>query len=359
MSQPGKRSGVMSLRKVGRAFWIGLAASLALHAFILAKGRFPQAVPADPTPIEARLEPEEFEALPAIKPEALGEAPPPAANEPSPSTAAAPEPAPAAAEPPVVAAATPAAPQSAQPSTDEPAPPLSKAEPPPASAQPNTLLTQAAQRLRNLPAHVEIVYELKGMLSGRQTHTWQQTGERYSLETVAEATGLTSLFMSGQLIQRSRGHIGALGLMPDRYEMLRPTGKNESLKFDYDANIIESTRTDSKRGARTLELPLMTGAQDPLSAIYQLAMAARGGKDGFIVAASSKRVKGYPYRMLGTETLRTPLGEMKTLHVARAGDSSDTHLWLAPERDSLPVKVSFIDEDGTEWVMEAVSIEAR
>jgi hypothetical protein len=46
--------------------------------------------------------------------------------------------------------------------------------------------------------------------------------------------------------------------------------------------------------------------------------------------------------------------------VTRAGDSekSGTHLWLAPEKYSLPVRVSYIDEDGTQWVLEAVSIKA-
>lgn len=230
---------------------------------------------------------------------------------------------------------------------------------PPASAQPYALLTRAAERIQNLPAHIEIVYELKGMLSGRQTHTWQRTGQHYQLSAIAQATGIASLFVGGQLVQKSSGRIGSLGLMPDRYEIRRPSGKNEILEFDYAANMIVSSRTDAKRGTRTQELPLLTGAQDPLSAIYQLAMSAQDGEDGLIVAASSKKVKGYPYRMLGMETLRTALGESRTLHIARAGDSSDTHLWLALEQSSLPVRVRYVDEDGTEWVLEAISIQAR
>lgn len=351
MSAPSKRRGVMSLRTVGRAFWIGLAISLALHAFFIGKGYFPAAQLSAPPPLEARIEPEEFDAVAAAAPETLSESPPASveAEPPPPGASATPTP-----EPPVppLAEAEPVLPAS-QP---QPAPPLPQAEPPPPSAQPHALLTQAADRLRTLPDNIEIVYELKGMLSGRQVHTWHRAGQRYTLETVAQATGLAGLFMSGQLIQKSSGRIGALGLMPERYEIQRPSGKNEILKFDHEANTIESIRTDAKRGTRTQALSSITGAQDPLSAIYQLAMAAQDGKSGIIVAASSKKVKGYPYRMLGAETLRTPLGEMKTLHVARAGDSSDTHLWLAPERNSLPVRVSYIDEEGTEWVLEAISI---
>lgn len=199
------------------------------------------------------------------------------------------------------------------------------------------------------------------MLSGRQTHRWQMSGERYTLEAVAEATGLASLFIGGRLIQQSSGRIGELGLMPERYEMRRPNGKTEVIEFDYRDNLIRTTRSDPKRGARSLELPLLPGAQDPLTAIYQLAMAARDGKDGLIVAAGAKRVQGYPYRMLGTETLQTPLGETKTLHVLRAGESGrgDTHLWLAVDHHSLPVKMTYVDDDGTEWVSVATSIKTR
>lgn len=356
MSSPSPRHGVMSLRTVGRAFWIGLAISLALHVFFLAEGKFPTTRPDAPA-LEARLETEEFEALPQPAPDNSGESAAAPVEEAIPFQPA-PESALGAPPPP---AASLAGPEESAPLLPEasPPPPETTAESPPSSAQPHTVLTQAAQHIRSLPARVEIVYELKGMLSGRQTHVWTQSGQRYSLEAVAEATGLTSLFLSGRLTQKSSGRVGALGLMPEHYEIQRGPGRKESLEFDYAGNAIQSVRTDPRRGARTLSLPLLTGAQDPLSSIYQLAMAAQGGQDGLIVAASSKRVKGYPYRVLGTETLKTRLGEIKALHVVRAGDTSDTHLWLAPEKHALPVRVSYIDEDGAEWVLEAVSIKTQ
>lgn len=350
MSAPSKRRGVMSLRTAGRAFWIGLGVSLALHAFFLLEGRFPQAFLTDAPPLQARLE--DFEAVaPRPQPESQPELP---------AAPAPPRPAPVAAAPAVAAAsaepAPPSLPAPAAPPAAEAALPLPEADAP--ASQPYALLAQAAESIRKLPQRIEIVYELKGVLSGHQTHTWQQSGERYSLVAVAEATGLASIFMGGQLVQKSSGRIGALGLMPEHYEIQRPTGRNESLDFDYAGNVIESSRTAPRRETRRRQLPLLTGAQDPLSSIYQLAMAARDGKDGLLVAASSKKVQGYPYRMLGTEVLRTPLGELKTLHIARMGESgkADTQLWLAQNHHALPVKISYVDEDGMEWVLEAVSI---
>jgi hypothetical protein len=363
MNPGSKRGGVMTLKTVGRAFWIGLGLSLALHVFLLAKGRFEMPRWEEDPPLEARLEAVEPVAAPLPGEPPADKAIGPAEASPRAQPQQAPAlPAPMPAAP--VAQAVPsaeAAAHLADPARVEPALPLSAAPATPQTAQPYAALTEAAKNLRELPARIEIVYELNGLLSGRQTHVWQRNGQSYSLETSGEVTGLAGLFVSGKMVQKSRGRIGGLGLMPEYYEMQRFSGKKETLTFDYDANTIESSRTDAKRGTRTLALPMLPGAQDPLSSIYQLALAAQDGKNGLIVAASSKKVKGYPYRMLGTETQRTPLGEMKTLHIVRAGDTekSGTHLWLAPEQHSLPVKVIYVDEDGTEWVLEAVSIKTQ
>lgn len=354
MNPPSKRRSILTLRTAGRAFWFGLAISLALHAFFIAAGRFPKALLETPQTLEARLEPEAFDAVTPPAPEIASTPATPAKAQPEPSREPpSPAPLPAMPAPPLM---TPADTEPATPLEPEPVVPPSEAKLPPASSRPHDLLAGAAERIRNLPAHIEIVYELNGMLSGRQTHVWQLAGQRYTLESEGEVTGLAGLFVRGKMIQKSQGRIGSLGLMPEQYEKQRLSGKKEKLRFDYDANLIESSY-----GKRVLELPLLTGAQDPLSSIYQLAMVARGNHDGFIVAASAKRVRGYPYRTLGTETLRTPLGEMKTLHVVRTGDSekNSTHLWLAPEQHSLPVKVSYVDEEGTEWVLVAVSIKTR
>lgn len=359
MNKPG-------LRAAGRAFWIGLALSLALHALFLARGSFPMAWLQSP-PLEARLEAVEFQAVPPPAPQ-----PPPSAPKPAAQLRARPVPAPPPPEapPPEAASEVAAVPALPLPETPQPeadtAPaaaelPQPAAEAAPPGARPHSALTAAAENIRQLPARIEIVFELKGLLSGRQTHVWQHDGERYTLQADSEATGLTGLFVRGRLVQTSRGRLGPLGLMPEQYEIRRPNGKKETLGFDYDSNLIESRRSDAKRGTRSLQLPLLTGAQDPLSSIYQLAMAAQAGKDGLIVAAASKRIKGYPFRMLGAETLHTPLGEMKTLHVARAGESEKggMQLWLAPELHALPIKVSYVDEDGSEWVLEAVSVKTR
>lgn len=362
MNKASPRSGVMTLRTLGRGFWLGLAASIGLHAALLSTGTFTFPKPAEPRIIEARLEvPETQPVLPA--PDV-----PVKAAEPSASQATAkplatkPVPPAAAANPPDLAKTATAS--SVPPATENEAavaPPLPDVAPPPPDSRPHAVLSQAANSLRELPRQVEITYQLKGMVSGRQTQTWRREGPRYAIESSAEATGLAAMFLSGRIVQKSSGHIGPLGLLPERYEMQRFAGKSETLLFKYDDNVIEASRIDSRKGSRTTELPLLTGAQDPLSSIFQLAMVARENSDGVIVAAGAKRVKGYPYRTLGTEAIQTPLGTLQALHVTRAGDAGkDTvHLWLAIEHRHLPVRITYTDDDGTDWALEAVSIKVE
>ena len=348
----------MTLRTLGRGFWLGILASLLLHGVLLSNGGFRLPVWQDAPVLEARLESAEFKSVPLPTTEILAE---PAAVKPTPVAETT---APTAPEP-VVPPTSPGAPPPAstplvavKPNTIE-APPPPPPIAPPADAQ--ATLTESARNLKSLPAQLEIEFELNGMVSGRQSHRWQRSGARYTLETEGEVTGLASLFVRGKLTQTSQGKIGALGLMPESYETRHLTGKQENLKFDYDNNQIESTRIDNKHGKRTQVLPLLTGAQDPLSAIYQLAMVAQDDKDGLIVAAGAKRVKGYAYRVLGSEKLETSLGAVTALHVTRTGEGGnrDMHLWLSSTHHYLPIKISYVDDDGKEWVLQATRIRAE
>lgn len=357
----------MTLRTLGRGFWIGLVGSIGLHAALLSTGSFdlPRTIWLKPNVLEARIESEESGTTPQARPEIVSKAEKtPAPLIEPPIADAPPEPAPPAdpatlatnAEP-VVDANQPPFP-AAEESAPAAYPPLPDGEPSQTTGRPHAALSHAAQNLKELPRFIEIVYELKGMVSGRQTQIWRREDNRYTLESTAEATGLAAIFLSGKMTQKSSGRIGPLGLIPEHYEMQRLSGKKEILLFKYDDNLIEASRIDSRKGKRTAELPLITGAQDPLSSVYQLAMIAQDTGEGVIVAAGAKRIKGYPYRSFGTETIQTPLGEVQALHVTRAGDSDKgaVHLWLAPKHRYLPVKITYIDDDGTEWVLEAISI---
>lgn len=363
MSEKPPRRGVMTLRTLGRGFWIGLAGSIALHAALLSTGSFRIPVTIQARPIEARLENKTPKAVMPPQPVSIDKS---AKATPSPASIPAPPPVETALDesPPSQAQVDPPLPEIAAPSAplaegvSPPGNPPATGNSPKPEPGPHLALTQAAANLKELPRHIEIRYELRGMISGRQTHVWHHENQRYTLEATSEATGLAGIFLGGKMTQRSAGHIGELGLMPERYEMQRLSGKKEILIFNYEANTIEASRIDDRKGRRTTELPLPTGTQDPLSSIYQLAMAAQTSGEGLIVAAGAKRVKGYPYRSFGVEAISTPLGEIRALHVSREGESGKgaVHLWLSVNQHHLPVRIIYTDDDGAEWVLEAADI---
>ncbi len=372
MNRTPQRSGVMTLRTLGRGFWIGLAGSVGLHAALLSTGTFTTTKWTEPRIIEAQLEilpgtrKPETDSPPIPEVAAKAALPPaPPSQPPAADIAASPVPPEeqtslsTVAEAVAVTPPPPASENEAQ--APAAAPPLPVIEPPPPGGRPHAALSHAASNLKELPKYIEIAYQLKGMVSGRQTQIWRREDQRYTIESSSEATGLAAIFLSGKIIQKSSGHIGPLGLVPERYDMQRFNGKKEILLFKPGDNVIDVSRIDPKKGKRTTELPLLTGTQDPLSSIFQLAMIARENGEGVIVAAGAKRVKGYPYRTLGTEIIQTPLGQLQTLHVTRAGDSSKgaVHLWLSIEQRHLPVKITYTDEDGAEWVLEAVSLKVE
>lgn len=367
MKDSARRKWVKDPGIPGRGIWMGLAASIALHAALLSTVTSPIQESGQPHVLEARLEVQEprppLPDVSDVAEEAAKQshepAQSPAQTTTKPETEPEPDAAPqdqSSAENTPAEMAVPAAPQA-----EEKLPaqlPLSSLEHPPQAQRPHAALSSAANNLQQLPRKIRISFVLQGLINGKQTHIWQRESQSYTLETLSEATGIAGIFLSGKMTQKSSGRISELGLIPERYEMLRLNGKQEILVFNYPASMIEVSRIDPKKGKRTSELPLMMGTQDPLSSIYQLAMLAQSGNDGLIVTAGTKRVKGYPYRIVGLESLKTALGEMKTLHVTRADDSSTggVHLWLSREKHFMPVKISYFDDDGKEWILQAVEI---
>ena len=309
----------MQTRRARRVFWWGLAASILLHLGLLSRAWIlpPVLAPAqDSAPIEARL------ALPSpsVKPVVSKPVPAPRPVKPPPRRPPPSEPpaTPADTLPPAIAAveAVPVAPAAETPA----APPV--AAPPP---------------LNPLPRRITLEYRARyGLASGQQTLLWVNEGDRYTITSIASARGLASLVFSGQLVQTSRGRIIATGLQPEEFWDQRGSKRSQS-RFDYATQTI---LTDSSKGPQTAALP--AGLQDVQSLLFQIALTAPPTEDSENVVFNGKKVRSYRYRVLGEESLDTPLGPLRTLHMMRLAASSAERfeIWLAVDRYYLPVKLS-------------------
>ena len=314
--------------------WV-LGLSLAAHLALLLGPHISLPVSLAPAPVlEARLSP------PPPPPARLATPKPPRAAKPKhvpvkkmPAPPAEAEPAPEVQPPPAPALAE--APPAVEPEPAAPAPP----------AMPQRVTTRFS-----------VFKGLNGMRVGRAEQIWKRDGDRYAISSLAEASGLFSLFASGKHLQESRGEITPAGLKPSDYRVERGKGgadKTDTAEFDWNAMTLTLA---SGGGKQTLKLP--EGTQDMLSFMYQLAFAPPQGSVVKLQVTNGRKLDSYTWWVV-EEALETPMGVLNTLHLGKQREEGekDTEVWLAADYHYLPVKISQIDKDGDGLVLLANEIE--
>ena len=321
------------MTRSARLFWLALAGSLLLHASLLGSldWTLPQWQDAlEPAPIEARLMP------PPV-------APPPKARPPAPPRRPRPAPPPAPVAAPVVPAAVAEVPEAEESVAlvaprDEPV--VAAAAP----AEPAADTETAPPPLNPLPPRIDLHFELRyGLARGEQTLLWVNQGERYTITSVAAATGLTGVFYSGHFVQTSSGRITPRGLQPEEFWDQRGD-KRSSARFD----AANATLTLNRAKGAPRHFALHDEVQDVLSLFFQLALTAppSGGQLTYTVF-NGKKLRSYTYEVRGEETLETEVGTLRTLHLARrTGSDGRFEVWLAIDRHYLPVRILRTEESG-------------
>jgi hypothetical protein len=200
----------------------------------------------------------------------------------------------------------------------------------------------------------DLYYGRSASKVGQVTHTWMQDGDQYIAESVAEAVGFISFFFGGRFVQRSVGHFGKTGLLPDEYTLQRGRGdKPELARFDREEGKLELAW---KNESRVLNLP--PNAQDPVSMLHQLYFIKPVPASARLDIATSRKINEYVYELVGEEILHTPLGALTTLHFRRReADGTLMEVWLDLHRNLLPARIYLKDRKGA--VLDQVIREAR
>ncbi|TWI61137.1 uncharacterized protein DUF3108 [Pseudoduganella lurida] len=219
----------------------------------------------------------------------------------------------------------------------------------------------SVKRPFELPPSAELTYTVKANnhgipLTGNGVITWQQGGGKYLLVTEARS----GLF--GKVLEyRSEGAVDAYGLAPDTYYEKRLRKGASTTTFRRDTKTIAFADSDDTA-------PLRGGEQDRSSAAWQLAALARAAPDRFtagsewkLFVAGRRGADTWTFKVVGTETIRTGLGELKALHFTKAPPKKDkgqrVDLWLAPSQEWYPVRLVFTEDDGDsfEQLLEKIS----
>ncbi|MES2048072.1 MAG: DUF3108 domain-containing protein [Pseudomonadota bacterium] len=206
----------------------------------------------------------------------------------------------------------------------------------------------------NLPPSAELHYAIKAKqkgipVSGEANVKWQlgAVNDAQSYSVITE----THVILFGKILDASSyGHIDAHGLAPDKFVEKR-FGKTESItRFDRSTKTIRFTEANQT-------YTIKGGEQDRTSVTWQLVALARAAADKFVTGsewkmfvAGRRDAEDWSFKVTGTETVVTPLGEFSAVHFIKAPppDSKDQQLeiWLAPKLDWYPVRLKFSDADG-------------
>lgn len=190
------------------------------------------------------------------------------------------------------------------------------------------------------PQRVEVGYEIarNGSIVAEVTERLEHDGRSYRLTETWRGRGIYAL--RGEAARSSRGAVATDGLRPQAFEDKRSGRDARRAEFDPAAKTPTLLR------------------QDRLSFIWTFAFAPP--REAVTVSvADGKNVSSYVYQPAGRERLKTPAGEFDALKLVKRRDNPQdraTEIWLAADRNYIPVKVFIVDKDGTRIEQLAVKI---
>jgi hypothetical protein len=185
---------------------------------------------------------------------------------------------------------------------------------------------------------------------GRAEHRWEFFADgRYRLTGFTETTGLAALIRPMRMENESEGRMVAGGLQPERFR-IRKNGKdaNENADFEWSTATVQLSRDGSMR-------EIAPGTQDILSLNYQLAYLGKLAEGSMIGVVTGKKYERYALDSLGEEEIEVPAGRFRTLHL-RAMTDNTTEIWIALDRERLPVKIRFTDKKGESFEQVATEL---
>jgi len=196
-----------------------------------------------------------------------------------------------------------------------------------------------------------VVKDTLGMQIGRAEHRWEFPGDgTYRLRAMIETSGLAALFKPLRQEHESRGRLGPGGLQPESFRVLRNgVSRGEDADFDWATRQVRLQRDGSVQS-------VASGSQDLLSLNYQLAYLAAPENGSTIGVVTGRKYQPYSLDAFGEETIETPAGSFRTLHLRAVGDTI-TEIWIALDRWRLPVKIRFTDKKGDSYELRATEID--
>ena len=197
------------------------------------------------------------------------------------------------------------------------------------------------------PRHVQMDFTVTSgaMHIGEGRDVLEHDGKQYSVISELKTVGLAAILYKLNIRRESRGLITKNGLSPLHFEESRTRKPKRAADFDWDTKLIKLTDGDH---VETVALPDNTFDQTSFS--YAFAFRPPSEEILPVHLTDGRRLSDYEYKFIGKEKLKTPLGNLETVHfqkVREADDKRGFEVWLAVEHHYLPVRILFVEKNGT------------
>lgn len=198
------------------------------------------------------------------------------------------------------------------------------------------------------PKHVLLVFAVyngdNGFHLGEVQHTLDITDNRYIVQSRTRTTGIVRWFKSFNLNQTSTGTVSSQGLKPDNFaEEKYNNGDIQTLTaiFDWTNHQVNFSSGTSS--------PLPDDAQDALSVLYQLALTRLNREIVTFPLSTGKKLDEMQLEIANNQTISTAMGDLETVKLRRLAERGKSGLiiWLAKEFRMLPVKIQYLEPDGS------------
>lgn len=201
-----------------------------------------------------------------------------------------------------------------------------------------------------LPPSANLTYVIRATqrgipIGGQGLLNWHSADNKYTIVSQTKV-----LFFGTILESRSEGAIDDYGLAPQQFLERSFRREQTTTSFNRAKNSISFSESSEI-------FPIKGGEQDRTSVTWQLASIARAAPDKFVpgsewifFVAGRRDAESWRFKVLKQESILTPMGAVKTLHVSRAPppDAKDQQLdlWFAPSLEWYPVRLRFSEGDG-------------
>ncbi|MGI9229548.1 MAG: DUF3108 domain-containing protein [Gammaproteobacteria bacterium] len=225
----------------------------------------------------------------------------------------------------------------------------------------SSLAGQAEPQLSRLsPPVFEVQYNLyrSGAKIARiQRRISQLENSQFEYSSETKTIGVVSLFRKDHIIEKSIWDFHDNIPKPGFYSYQHTGGKKDravSIRFDWDEFRITNTINGD-----AWQMPTEPAAMDKL--LYQVALMLdlEAGNSVFSYSiADGGKIKNYTFEKLGSETIKTSLGEFDTIKMIRYKDNGKRSVtfWCAKALRFLPVRVENIEKSGKKTVAKIRSL---